>query len=68
MVVVFCDMDLKDDELETRIGYLDVKTSNGVYFSVQRTTSFSATNEAMIPYQLERLNIGRAMNLATGAT
>ena len=50
---------------ETRIGYVDVKTNSGVYFYVQKTSSYS-TNQSVIPYQIERLNIGHSMNLTNG--
>jgi hypothetical protein len=35
------------------------------YFYVQRNTNFGTLNAA-IPFQIERLNVGKAMNLATG--
>jgi hypothetical protein len=45
---------------------LDVKTAaGGVSFYVQRNTTYSSTG-TVIPYQVEQLNIGGAMNLATG--
>jgi len=45
---------------------LDVKTAaGGVSFYVQRNTTYSST-WTVIPYEVERLNIGGAMNLATG--
>ena len=47
------------------IGFNDIKTSSGVYFYVQRNYVFASAGK-VIPYQLERLNIGGAMNLATG--
>ena len=47
------------------VGYNDVKTINGVYFYVQRETSYSITDSA-IPYEVERLNIGDGMNMTTG--
>ena len=50
---------------ETRIGYVDVKTSSGVYFYVGRTSTYSTT-ESVIPYERTQLNIGGAMNLASG--
>ena len=43
---------------------MDIKTG-GVYFQVQRNSIYNATN-TVIPYQVERLNVGGAMNLATG--
>ena len=45
---------------------MDVKTAaGGVSFYVQRSTTYSS-NGTVIPYEVERLNIGGAMNLATG--
>ena len=52
-------------DYETRIGFNDVKTRNGVYFYVQRTTGYASVN-TVIPYQVAQLNIGNAMNLTTG--
>lgn len=49
---------------ETRIGNLDVKTSE-VHFYVQRTSSFSM-NDAIIIYDRVVLNVGEAMNMITG--
>ena len=50
---------------ETRIGNVDVKSNSGVYFFVGRNTTYP-TNKTAIPYEVERLNIGGAMNLASG--
>ena len=50
---------------ETVIGHNDVKTGAGVYFCVTRNTSFSSA-WTVIPWEIEQLNIGRAMNLTTG--
>ena len=47
------------------IGYLDVKTSSGVSFYVQRSSNYSS-NGTVIPYEVTRLNIGGAMNAGTG--
>ena len=44
---------------------MDIKTSSGVYFYVSRN-SFYSTIESVIPYDVTRLNIGGAMNLASG--
>ena len=53
-------------DYETVIGYNDVKTSSGgVSFYVQRNTGYNSTR-TVIPYQVTRLNIGGAMNAATG--
>jgi hypothetical protein len=51
---------------ETVIGFNDIKTASaGVSFYVQRQGPYSYA-KTVIPYQVERLNIGGAMNLATG--
>ena len=50
---------------ETVVGYNDVKTSSGVYFHVSRTSGFLSIG-SIIPFQVERVNIGNAMNTATG--
>ncbi len=49
---------------ETLFGSVDVKTQS-VHFYVQRRSDFNLTN-AVIPFEVERLNAGGAMNLATG--
>ncbi len=46
------------------IGYTDVKTLP-IYFYVQKTSGFNVTNTP-IPFETERLNIGKAMNLSSG--
>ncbi len=46
------------------MGLIDVKSSP-VQFHVQRKTSFSTLNTP-IPFEIERLNVGRAMDLASG--
>ena len=51
-------------DFQTLIGYNDIKSSP-VYFYVQRNSSFSITNTP-IPFVLSRLNIGGAMDLASG--
>ena len=50
---------------EALIGYNDIKTATGVYFYVKRSTLYSSAS-TVIPYQVEQLNIGGAMNLASG--
>ena len=47
------------------IGYNDVKTAAGVYFYVTRNSTYTSTS-SVIPYEVEHLNIGGAMHLATG--
>ena len=45
---------------------MDVKTASGVYFFVQRSTHYGSAG-SVVPYEFERrLNIGNAMNFATG--
>ena len=48
---------------QKRIGFVDVKSSS-VYFYVQRSDRFYTTG--IIPFEIERLNIGGAMNLKSG--
>ena len=50
---------------ETLIGYNDVKTSAGVYFSVKRKTTYIIKN-TVLPYDDADVNVGGAMNIATG--
>ena len=54
-----------ESDYETVIGYNDIKTANGVYFYVQRSSPCNSTGLS-IPYDIERLNIGGSMNLASG--
>ena len=49
---------------QTWIGYVDVKSSP-VYFYVQRNNHYNATGTP-IPFDVERLNVGGAMNLTSG--
>jgi len=49
---------------ETLYGSVDVKTAS-VHFHVQRSVDFSL-NHAVIPFDIVRLNVGGAMNPATG--
>ena len=60
-------MELKEEKQsvkETSLGNIDVKTKS-VHFYVQRDKPFSTPN-VVIPFELERLNVGGAMNLTTG--
>jgi hypothetical protein len=50
--------------LQKWIGYADVK-SLPTYFYVQKSSGFSTVG-APIPFEIERLNIGGAMNIKTG--
>ncbi|XP_057369275.1 uncharacterized protein LOC132087703 [Daphnia carinata] len=63
---VFCDFaKLPDDAgFQKWIGYTDVK-SMPTYFYVQRDYGFSTVG-IPIPFHLERLNTGNAMNLTSG--
>jgi len=49
---------------ETLYGSVDVKTES-VHFSVQRNADLSLNN-VVIPFNIVRLNVGEAMNPATG--
>jgi len=53
--------------IETDIGLVDVKSSH-VTFHVQRQSSFNSGSSVnpIIPFEIERLNIGNAMNIASG--
>ena len=52
-------------DYETAIGYNDIKMAPGVSFYVQRNSTYSSY-QTVIPYQIDRLNVGGAMNAATG--
>ncbi|EFX65556.1 vertebrate C1q and tumor necrosis factor-related protein-like protein [Daphnia pulex] len=66
IVNVYCDFTKpsNDSALQNWIGYADVK-SLPTFFYVQKTAPFS-TLGAPIPFEIERLNIGGAMNKTTG--
>lgn len=49
---------------EKWIGYTDVKSAR-TYFYVQRETDFKVLNTP-IPFEIDRLNVGRAMDLTSG--
>jgi len=49
---------------ETLFGNVDVKRKS-VHFYVQRSSDF-ALNNVVIPFDVERLNVGGAMNTAAG--
>ena len=55
---------LKSGNLEKWIGHAGIK-SQPVYFYVQRNDPFSAT-DANIPFDVERVNVGKAMDLTSG--
>ena len=48
----------------TMMGYMDIKTS-AVYFHVRRKTIFSEVQKT-IPFEIENLNIGNAMDMKSG--
>ena len=50
---------------ETPIGYVDIKSSPGVYFFVSRDSFYNIVNTP-IKYQEAQLNIGNGMDLASG--
>ena len=50
--------------METMMGYMDIKTS-AVYFHVRRKTIFSEVQKT-IPFEIENLNIGNAMDIKSG--
>jgi len=53
--------------LETRYGYLDLKSSpGGVYFFVQRKTKYDMRDNTIVPFEIERLNIGNGMDYKSG--
>ena len=58
------ETNLRTTDLETRFGYMDVKWSP-VHFYVQRNKAFSSPN-SVVTFDLERLNVGGAMNINTG--
>ena len=66
ITVIFGNMifNLKYLVSETLFGSVDVK-SKSVHFFVQRSSDLSLAN-VVIPFDLERLNVGGAMNSATG--
>ncbi|EFX69058.1 C1qdc1 protein [Daphnia pulex] len=66
MESVYCDFTkLPDDAgFQKLIGYVDVKSAP-VHFYVQRNSQFSTTGTPL-PFELERVNDGNAMDLASG--
>jgi len=66
VATTYCDFskDSAEVEYETRIGNVDV-ISSPVQFYVQRNTNWTTLNTPM-PFQIERLNVGNAMNIGTG--
>ena len=66
IATTYCDFskDSVEAGYETRIGNVDV-FSSPVQFYVQRNTNWATLNTP-IPFEVERLNIGNAMNIGTG--
>ncbi|XP_046637474.1 uncharacterized protein LOC124315774 [Daphnia pulicaria] len=62
VVTVYCDFTKlsNDSALQKWIGYADVK-SLPTFFYAQKTTQFS-TKGVPIPFEYEKLNVGKAMN------
>jgi hypothetical protein len=50
--------------METAVGVVDVKSSP-VYFHVQRNLTYDIAG-ITIPFQIERLNVGRRTNISSG--
>lgn len=50
--------------MESSIGNIEVKTKS-VHFHILRNTSFSA-NQTIVPFEIERFNVGGAMDLKSG--
>jgi C1q domain len=50
--------------METAVGVVDVKSSP-VYFHVQRNSTYDIAG-VTIPFQIERLNVGRGINISSG--
>ncbi|XP_057368213.1 uncharacterized protein LOC130689201 [Daphnia carinata] len=63
---VHCDFSRRPDQqkFQTWIGYSDVK-SLPTYFFVQKNASFNRT-KTPIPFEIEQLNTGKAMDLSSG--
>lgn len=63
---VYCDFTkiLDDPDLQKWIGYADVKAMP-TYFYVQKNSSFSAF-DTPIPFEVERVNVGNAMDSSKG--
>ena len=53
-----------NSELETWIGYTDIKSAP-VYFTAKRTSSFGTVG-AVLPFEIETLNVGNAFNMSLG--
>ena len=54
-------------EAETRIGYLDVTTTSpSAHFYVQREHPYQTPPNSVIPWELERLNLGNSFAMGSG--
>ncbi|XP_046647750.1 uncharacterized protein LOC124337771 [Daphnia pulicaria] len=62
--MVYCNFYPNGKEMQKWIGFADVKSSP-TYFYVSRSNPFTETNTP-ITFDVEQLNVGRAMNLQTG--
>ncbi|XP_046446696.1 uncharacterized protein LOC124195999 [Daphnia pulex] len=63
---VYCDFSKlpTSQGFQTWIGFTDVKSSP-VFFYVQRNTDYLTAN-SVVPFEVTKLNLGNAMNTATG--
>ena len=52
--------------IEKKLGYIDVKSTSGVYFFVQAFGNQSVSGNGILRFEKERLNIGGGMNLKSG--
>ena len=59
--------------VDRSLGYLDIKSASGVYFHVQmsgddknKLKKWTSMNGVMRYFNIERMNIGKAMNMSTG--
>lgn len=59
--------------VDRSLGYLDIKSASGVYFHVQMSgdgknqgKKWTSMNGVMRYFNIERMNIGKAMNMSTG--
>ncbi|KAI9561346.1 hypothetical protein GHT06_012303 [Daphnia sinensis] len=62
---IHCDFSLGQNVQEKKIGYADVKTQ-AVEFYVQRSDELLSSSPKVIPFNVEILNEGGAMNLVSG--
>ncbi|XP_057375243.1 uncharacterized protein LOC130696180 [Daphnia carinata] len=62
---VHCDFSLGQNVKQEKIGYADVKTQP-VHFYVQRSDQYSSSSSSVIPFNIEVLNDGGAMDIRSG--